>query len=1165
MKRRSRLTREVLVPLGIVAMVALAGCGKQGSPQTQPPTSASAAATPSPTATGEAPANVAKHVAPGGSAITAQPATASHALQLLRYPSMSKTTIAFEYGGELWEVPRTGGQAHILASGMDLLTKPIFSPDGSEIAFSGTYDHNTDVYVVPADGGQPRRLTWHPGPDVAVGWTPDGKDVLFRSHRHSHADPNQLYTVSAAGGFPRELPLSKAEAGSYSPDGTHLAYVPGFQWEAFWKGYKGGQHTQIWIARLSDSSTVRIPDLNSNENDPMWVGNTVYFLSDRDGPIALFAYDTKTGKATKVLDNTGFDITSAAAGPSGIVYSQFGQLHIYDFADGKTHAIPVTVTGDMPQRRPYFQNVAKKTVNAAISPNGVRAVFEAHGDILSVPTKHGSIVNLTHSPGAMDRDPAWSPDGKSVAYFSDRDGEYDLYIRKQDGTGTARKVALGQNDAYYYDPTWSPDSKKVLFSDQKDQLWLVNLAARNPQPVKVATNSFSNEFDAGWSPDSRWIAYTETLPNYMGAVFIHSLADGTTHQVTDGASDCASPRFDPNGKYLYFTSSTNSGPTHDFDLASFARPVTSHVYALTLAPGTASPIAPEAGFEKPGAGKSDEDKADDKSKDKDKNKPPPKVVIDFQGLRSRVVALPIKPANYIGLTVGKTGELYLQKAPRTLMESDQTPFGVPVSVEQFSLKSKKTKSIVDDVTSFELAANGEKMLYQQGPKWFIADAKPKAKPTTLELKDMRVYVVPHQQWDQMYREAWRIQRAFFYNPLFDGLDINAAEKEFAHYLPGIASRDGLSFLFREMMSYMAVGHMFIYGGYVPKMQEIKVGLLGANYAIEHDHYRITRIFTGGKWNPGRYAPLAQPGLKVKVGDYLLAVNGKPIQRGDNIYQAFEDLANQDVTLTVGPNPSLKGSHDITVKTIPSETKLRNIAWIDHNMAMVNKLSGGKLGYVYLPDTEWGGFTNFNRYFFSQVDKQGVIVDERFNHGGSLSDYIIQYLRRKPMALGVVRWGKRTTTVIPQMQIPGPKVMIINQFSGSGGDALPWYFKMAKVGTLVGERTWGGLVGIGGYPDLMDGGGITSPRIAVEGLDGTFPVENHGIAPDVTVWQNPKLMREGHDPQLDRAVEIALQQLKASPPPTYQRPPWRDYHPKLPPLPGAVPTTQGRRTDNSKMH
>lgn len=1073
---------------------------------------------------------------------TAQAAGANDLL-LLRYPTMSKTQIAFEYGGEIWEVPRAGGRAHVLATGMDLLTKPIFSPDGSMVAFTGTYDHNTDVYVVPANGGQPRRLTYHPGPDVAVGWTPDGKGILFRSGRYSYSDPDQLYTVSVDGGFPSELPLSMAEDGSYSPDGKRIAFEPFSQWEPFWKGYKGGQHTQVWLADLSDSSTVRIPDENANEDDPMWVGDTVYFLSDRDGPITLFAYDTKSGKVAKVLDNRGFDITSATAGPGGIVYSQFGQLHVYDFASGKAHGVQVTVNGDLPQRRPHFQDAAKTIMNGDISPNGVRAVFSAHGDILSVPAKHGSIVNLTHSPGAMDRDPAWSPDGKSVAYFSDRDGEYDLYIRNQDGTGDARKIALGQNDAYYYDLTWSPDSSKLVFSDQKLNLWYVDLKARNPEPVKVATDDYSqlHEFDPSWSPDSRWIAYTRVMGNFQHAVFIYSLADGKSHQVTDAASDCMYPVFDANGKYLYFTSSTDTALNYGWlDMTRMERPLTRHVYAATLMPDTASPMAPEAGFEKSAS----EDQSGGEGK-KGKSKQPPKVAIDFSGLQERAVALPIEPANYVGMKAGKTGTLFLFKAPLVTMPSDLKGGGPQIAAERFSLDKKKTEHLVDGM-EFRLSPNGEKLLVRQGMSFSIVDTKPGAKPEALDTKAMKVFVVPHKQWDQMYRDAWRIQRAFFYNPIFDGLDINAAEKEFAHYLPGIASRDGLSFLFREMMSYMSVGHMFIYGGYMPTMQEIRVGLLGADYAVEHNRYRITRIFTGDQWDPDVYAPLAQPGLKVKTGDYLLAVNGNAIDGDENLYRAFEDLAGKVVTLTVGPNPDMKGSHEVTVKTVPSEKDLRNAAWIEHNMQLVEKLSGGKLGYVYLPDTNWGGYTNFNRYFFSQVNKEGVIIDERFNHGGLLSDYIIQYLQRKPMTLNITRWGKSAVT--PPMAIFGPKVMLINQFAGSGGDALPWYFKMDKVGTLVGERTWGGLVGIGGYPELMDGGGITSPRTAVEGLHGTFPVENHGVAPDVTVWQNPKLVREGHDPQLEAAVDIALKQLKENPPPHYTRPPWRNYHPKLPPLP-----------------
>jgi tricorn protease len=1090
-------------------------------------------------------------------ALVSSSAAGAADMALLSYPTMSKTQIVFEYGGELWSVPRSGGQAHVLASGIDLLADPIFSPDGSQIAFSGTYDKNTDVYVVPATGGQPRRLTYHPDPDVAVGWTPDGKSILFRSHRYSFSDPNELFTVPVGGGFPAALPLAAAEMGSYSSDGSHIAYVPGFQWEAFWKDYKGGQHTEIWIARLSDSSAVRIPNLSANESDPMWVGNKIYFLSDRDGPTTLYAYDTGTRQVQRLIDNTGFDITSASAGPGGIVYSQFGELHIYDFATGTSQAVPVTVAGDLPQRRPYFEDVADNIVGASISPGGVRAAFEAHGDILTVAAKHGSIANLTHSPGVMERDPAWSPDGKLIAYFSDRAGEYDLEISAQDGTGQVRQISLGQDDAFYDGLMWSPDSKKVLFEDQKLHLWYVDTTATQPKAVRVATDDYAelHSFNASWSGDSRWIAFAKVMPNYLHALFVYDSSDGSTHRITDGASDCLAPVFDASGKYLYFTSSTDTALTHGWlDMTRMERPVTRQVYVATLQAALPSPLAPRAGFEAatPQAAAARHGK-EGNTKAVGKPKQPPAVTIDFQGLQSRAIPLPVPPANYVALSPGKAGALFLVRT--ALLDMPWfAPEGPPSAVLRFELKDRKLEGVVSRVWDDDIAPYREKILYRRGKDWFIADAKPHAQPDHLNLGDMRVLVDPRQQWAQMYRDAWRMERAYFYNPNFDGLDLPAAEKEFAGYLPGIASRDDLSFLFREMMSYLSVGHMFIYGGYEPRMDEVTVGLLGADYAIDRGHYRITHILTGGAWNPHLYAPLAQPGLKVKAGDYLLAVNGNPIDASANLYQAFQDLAGKTVTLTVGPDPDMRGSHPVIVRTIPNEAALRNAAWIEGNARTVARLSGGKLGYVYLPDTEWGGFINFNRYFFSQVDKQGVIIDERYNHGGLISDYIIQYLERRPMAINVTRWGR--TAVLPSEANFGPKVMLINEFAGSGGDALPWYFKMDHVGTLVGGRTWGGLVGIGGYPQLMDGGGITAPRIAVEGLDGTFPVENHGVSPDVTVWQNPELVRQGHDPQLERAVEIALQQLTAHPLPHYQRPPWRNYHLKLPPVPQSPTSVVG---------
>jgi tricorn protease len=1095
--------------------------------------------------------------------------SADNPLLLLQDPTLSKTQIVFEYGGELWEVSRSGGRAHVLASGLDLLDGPIFSPDGSMVAFTGTYDSNTDVYVVPASGGEPKRLTYHPGPDIAVGWTPDGKSVLFRSKRYSYSDPDQLFTVPVTGGFPSKLPLREGETGAYSPDGSHIAYVPGFQWEPFWKGYKGGQHSEIWIARLSDASVVKVPGEDANANDPMWIDKTVYFLSDRDGPITLFAYDTDSGQIRRLIDNHGFDITSASAGPDGIAYSQFGEIHIYDVATGKTDAVPITVSGDLPQLRPRLEDVSKQIESYEISPNGVRAVFEAHGDILTVPTKDGSIVNITHSPGVMDRSPAWSPDGKSIAYFSDREGEYDLYVSPQDGIGSVRRIALGQMDAYYQPPRWSPDNEKLVFADQKLNLWYVDLKAETLKPVRVDTNA-DGDFEPDWSPDSRWLAYTKSMPNNLHAVFVYSLADGHAHQMTDGASDCLHAAFDPKGKYLYFTSNTDALSV-DQELDTLEHPLSVHVYSLALQAGTTSPVAPKAGFETGAAasnestppseakGASDAPEGSEKSsprKAASSKSPPqaaiPKVAIDFGGIGSRLVALPIKPANYVGLAAGaagKSGTLYLIEAPLVFMPEDRGPNGVAVSVLSFDLDSIKMETLQTGATKVALSASRKQLLFQRGPDWFIADAQPNAKPTRLDLAGMRVRIDPQQEWAEMYHDAWRIERAFFYNPTFDGLDIDAAEREFAHYLPGVASRDELTFLFREMLSYLSVGHMFIRGGYVPKMEEIHVGLLGADFDVENGRYRITRIFTGGRWNPQIYAPLAQPGLDVRAGDYLLAVNGNPLRGEENLYQAFEDLANKTVTLTVSANPDMKAAREITVKTVRSEAELRNAAWIEHNADVVDRLSGGRLAYVYLPDTQVGGFTNFNRYFFSQVDKQGVIIDERFNHGGDLPDYFIHALQVEPVSLLVERWGTRPTQSYPLQALYGPKVMIVNQYAGSGGDALPWYFKMAKVGPLVGERTWGGLVGIGGYPELMDGGSVTAPRTAVEALNGTFPVENYGVEPDVTVWQDPALVREGHDPQLERAVSIALEQLREHPPVRYEPAPWRDYHPHLPPLPG----------------
>ena len=1057
-------------------------------------------------------------------------------------PTLSRTQIAFEWGGDIWIVARSGGQARRLVTGYDLEGAPYFSPDGTRVAFTGNYDGNLDVYVVSASGGEPRRLTFHPGADVAVGWTPDGKSVLLRSGRASHADENMLYTVPVSGGFPSALPLAMAEEGAYSPDGTHLAYVPTAQWEPQWQHYRGGQTTPVWIANLADSSVVKIPRQNSNDRNPMWVGDTVYFLSDRDGPATLYAYDTHSRSVRRLIGNDGFDILSANAGPDGIVYTQLGSLHVYDFGHGE-RTVPVSIAADMPQVRPHWLKVGDDIQNANISPSGVRAVFEAHGDIFTVPADHGDIRNLTQTPGIADRDPAWSPDGRWIAYFSDRTGEYKLHIKDQRGLEPARVIDLPE-PSFFYTPVWSPDSKKIAYSDKHGNLWYVDLD--RGKPVRIAHAPFetfgATGFNVSWSPDSRWLAYNNQLANYLNAIFVYSPADGRSTQITDGMSDSRNPAFDKSGKYLYFLASTNTGLTSNgLDMESDERPTSSNLYAAVLQDTTVTPLKPQTDDEpvnddEPSPSASPKASAHSSAQAHD-------VRIDFGGILQRIVALPVPNANYVNLAAGKSGEVFLLQAPLTSV----APEPPRMTVLKFDMESRKAMPFAQGVGSggFAVSADGKKMLLNEGRGWnIVSTASPvKAGEGELASADMELFSVPREEWAQMYRETWRIERDFFYDKHYGGLNLPQIQKRFAEFLPGIGSRDDLTFLTHQMLSYLSTGHMWVRGGTEPDMPHVSTGLLGADYTIQNGRYRFTHVYNGENWNPQLAAPLTQPGEEVHTGEYLLAVNGRPLHAADNVYQAFEETAGKQTIITVAPNADGKDSREITVTPVPSEHSLRNYAWIEDNRREVDRLSGGKLGYVYLPDTAYGGFTNFNRYFFSQVDKQGMILDERFNHGGQVADYIIDILSRKPMSMLVPRDGK--VTIDPPLAIYGPKVMIINQYAGSGGDAMPWYFRKAKIGPLVGMRTWGGLVGIGGYPSLMDGGSVMAPRIAIGGLHGHWEVEGHGIPPDLEVWQDPKALRDRHDPQLEAAVNTAMRMLREHPLPHYTPPPYPDHHEKVP--------------------
>jgi tricorn protease len=1096
---------------------------------------------------------------------------------LLRQPTVSRTEICFEYGSDLWKVGREGGEAVRLTVGPGIKRGPHFSPDGQRIAFTGEYDGRVDVYVISTSGGIPRRVTYYGGPDAngftpteetgtttAIGWTPDGRDILFVSPGDAFAfGVQRLYTVPAEGGVPVELPLPLAYEGSYSADGTHIAYRPTPRPWGTWNHYRGGTASALWIADLSDSSVVKIPREDWNDYNPMWVGDAIYYLSDRNGPFSLYAYNTKSHATSQIVENKGLPIKSASAGPGAIVYEQFGALHIYDLESRSEQPIRVHIAADLVDVRPHFEKVNKQIAAGVISSTGARAAFEAHGEIITVPAEKGDARNLTKSPGIADRDPSWSPDGKWIAYFSDESGEYALHVRDQNGLGEVRKIGLGQPPSFFYSPTWSPDNKKIAFTDKRLNLWYVDLD--KPTPVKVDTQPFeSNSFNPAWSADSLWLTYTKLLKNHFQAVFVYQLENAKSTQITDGLSDAQFAVFDKDGKYLYFTASTNVGPTlGGIDMSTDGRSVTRNAYIIVLRKDLPSPLAPESDEEKSEAEKrsgdtaadtskddkakdqgrdkskdksKDKRKGDDKDKDKDKDKEPVKVAIDFDNISQRILALPIPAKDYARLFTGKTGELLLVDVP-----PGQDPNGPPqLAVTKFDLSKRKVDPLIAGIQSIDFSANGEKLLYQQGEDWFIAPTSQAVKPGEgkLKIEEMEVWVDPRAEWKQMFNEIWRIERDFFYDPNMHGVNLRALAKEYQPYLDRIATRDDLNYLFSQMLGEINVGHMFVGGGDAPELKRVSVGLLGADYTIENGRYRFKRVYNGENWNPQLQAPLTQPGVNVVAGEYLLAVNGRDLRSPESIYSAFQDTAGKQTVLKVGPNADGKGSRDVTVVPIGNEQALRTRAWIEGNRRKVDELSGGRIAYVYVPDTANGGFTYFNRYYFAQLDKQAVVIDERFNTGGQAADYIIQYMERKITNYWTPREGGVNPS--PLGGIYGPKAIVTNEFSGSGGDLLPWYFRHAGLGPLVGKRTWGGLVGVGGYPGLLDGGFVTAPRFAFFTTEGTWDVENHGVPPDYDVDLDPHAWREGHDAQLEKAVQLVLAELDKNPPPTPRVPPYPDY-------------------------
>lgn len=1092
---------------------------------------------------------------------------------LFRQPAISKTQIVFSYAGDLWMVTREGGDAKRLTTGIGIENNPYFSPDGNWIAFTGEYDGNVDVYVVPATGGVPKRLTFHPALDEVSGWTPDGKSILFASTRNSSANFSRLYTFSIDGtGLPTEIPLPMARRGSLSDDGNFVAYEPLSQWQADWKRHQGGQTQPIWIARLADSTIEKLPRENSNDKCPMWIGDKIYFLSDRNGGVVtLFSFDTKSKRVEQVVENKGLDIKYASAGAGTIVYEQFGSIYTVEAGSKSPKKVEIRVAGDFPGVRPRYEKVGGRIANSAISPTGVRAVFEARGEILSAPADKGDMRNLTNTTNVMERDPAWSPDGRWIAYLSDESGEYALHLRDQTGMGEVKKISLGDGTpGFYASPVWSPDSKKIAYNRQDVSLWIVD--TEKGTSVKIDKNTFGDFGDVlepSWSPDGKWLAYAKQLDNRLRAVYLYSVDKNQTHQITDGFGDARHVTFDKSGKYLYFSASTNVGPTISFaDLSGIAHQTSRNVYAIVLRNDIPSPLAPESDEEKVQPEKRDEPPvtlpsvtpspapsisptpasgetpaATPTPAESPKPAAPPKkepetTRIDLDGIDQRVIPIPQIPArNFNGLVAGKAGILYVTEIP--LAPAAGAPSGL--TLHKFDLEKRKFEEVRPGVNNFRVSSNGEKMMFQQGPAWNIISTTLPARPGegVVKTAEMEVYVDPRVEWKQMFNEIWRGERDFFYDPNTHGLDIEKAKKLYAPYVDAIAHRDDLNYLFREMLNQITVGHMYIGGGDQVRPTTVPGGLLGADYRIENGRYRFARVYNGENWNPQLRAPLTAPGVNVKAGEYLIAVNGREVKATDNVYQMFESTANKQIVIKVGANADGKDARQVTVVPVPSESGLRNLAWIEDNRRKVDQMSGGRLGYVYIPNTSGPGYTSFNRYFFAQTNKHGAVIDERFNGGGLLADYVVEYLNRQQLAKIAFRDGKDWN--VPAGAIYGPKVMLINELAGSGGDAMPWFFKKLNVGPLVGKRTWGGLVRASGIPTLMDGGSIRAPNGAVYGLNGEWEVENVGVAPDIEVEFDPAAWRAGRDPQLEKAIEWLLAELQKNPPKEYKRPAYPNYH------------------------
>ena len=1056
--------------------------------------------------------------------------------RLVAQPAMSARQVAFLYAGDLWTCAPDGGAAKRLTTRGGCLGTPRFSPDGAWIAYTAALEGNADVWVIPAAGGEPRRLTWHPGADVVQDWTPDGQAVLFTSGRSVHTTRfAQLFTVPLAGGMATKQPIPNAARATYSPDGSHIVYNPLSDAFRQWKHYRGGSASRLWIYRVKDHEVTQIPQPagRCNDIDPMWIGGRIYFVSDRAGEFNLFSYDLASKQVSQLTQHADFPILSASQGGGQIVYEQAGWLHRFDPATGRGTRLKVAVAADLPETRSRWATGAKWARNLDLSPSGTRVALEFRGEILSIPAEKGDARNLTNTPGAHERNPAWSPDGKSIAYLSDAGGEYALKVQAQGGMGEIRSFAL-KGAGFYGSLNWSPDGKKIAYTDNSQSLQILDLGTG---AVKAVSSELlytpSPTLSHNWSPDSRFLAYTRNTESALQRIHVYSVEEDKSTALTDGLADAGEPVFDRSGKYLYFTASTEAGPVRDWFAQSNADALMrGNLYLMVLAKDTPSPLAKESDEE---AGATKADDKGGKPDEKQGGKPEVKVRIDFDGLAERIVPIEaVKTAAFAGLAAGEEGSLFYLKQVGGQNRFNQNE---AMALCRFDLKKREETVLVEKADAYTLSADGKKLIYRlkDGATLIPTTGKPEPGKGKLALESLQVQVEPRQEWAQILDEVWRINRDFFYAPNMHGADWKAMKAKYAAFLPDVATRADLNRVIQWMCSELAVGHHRGGGGDLPDTgKAIPGGLLGADVEVANGRYRFTKVFGGLNWNPELRSPLTEPGVNVKAGEYLLAINGRDLKAPENLFARLENTAGKLVELTVGSDGSGKDARIVTVVPVESEAGLRNRDWVEGNLRKVELATEGRVAYVYVPNTTGLGHTYFKRYFYPQAQKEAVIIDERYNGGGQVADYYIDLLRRPFIAMWAMRYGQDLKS--PQASIQGPKVMLVDETAGSGGDLLPWMFRKLNLGPLVGRPTWGGLVGILGFPTLMDGGTITAPNLAIWTEQG-WVVENEGVAPDIEIEQLPKDVIAGRDPQLEKAIELMQAELKKNPPRKLKRPPF----------------------------